>query len=128
MSTARPAPYARGVERPAIPPILDEHLEEMAYLWTSRRRLLFSPDVPARRLPGHDERIAAHWDALAIGAGAAVAVAEARLEDDNPWIVAAALRTWLELGAPDGPTAFARLESMPPALDPAWVEALRWTD
>ena len=128
MSTAPPVTFPQSAERPAVPPILEEHLEEQAFLWIQRRRLLFSPDVPARRLPAHDERIAAHWDALVIGGAASVAVAETRLEDENPWIAASALRCWLELARPDGPTAFARLETMPPEFAPAWREALRWVD
>lgn len=114
--------------RPAVRDILEEHLEEMGFLWMQRRRLLFSPDVPLRRLPRHDERIEAHADGLAIGGATSVEVAFERLEDENPWIAASALRTWLVLGAPDSATVLARFDEMPPALVPAWREALRWCD
>lgn len=114
--------------RPAARDILEEHLEEMGFLWIQRRRLLFSSDVPLRRLPQHDERIAAHWDGLVIGGATSVEIALERLEDENPWIAAAAARTWLMLGAPDSATALARFDEMPPALIPAWREAVRWCD
>ncbi len=113
--------------RPAARDILEEHLEEMGFLWMQRRRLLFSPDVPLRRLPNHDERIEAHADGLTIGRATSVEVALERLEDENPWIAAAALRTWLLIGAPDSATALARFDEMPPAFAPAWREALRWS-
>ena len=114
--------------RPAARDILEEHVEEMGFLWMQRRRLLFSPDVPLRRLPAHDERIEAHADGLAIGRATSVEVALERLEDENPWIAASALRTWLVIGAPDSATVLARFDEMPPALVPAWREALRWCD
>lgn len=114
--------------RPAARDILEEHVEEMGFLWMQRRRLLFSPDVPLRRLPAHDERIEAHADGLAIGRATSVEVALERIEDENPWIAASALRTWLVIGAPDSATVLARFDEMPPALTPAWREALRWCD
>ena len=116
-------------ERPAARDILEEHLEELAFLWIQRRRLLFSTDVPLRRLPGHDERIDAHIDGLRIGAKASVEVALAKLEEEeDPWLCASELHTWLTLGSPDSATALARFESMPPVLTPSWREALRWCD
>ena len=114
--------------RPAVRDILEEHLEEMGFLWMQRRRLLFSPEVPLRRLPRHDERIEAHADGLAIGGATSVEVAFERFEDENPWIAASALRTWLVLGSPESATVLARFDEMPPALVPAWREALRWCD
>jgi hypothetical protein len=58
-----------------------------------------------------------------------VEVALQRLEEEeDPWAVAAELRTWLVIGAPDSATALARFESMPPELAPSWREALRWCD
>lgn len=120
--TSRP-----GAARPAVPDVLLEHLEELAFLWIQRRGLLFSDDVPLRRMPAHDERIEAHQDGLRIGGAASVEVAAPLLEDGNPWLAAAALWTWLSIGEPQAAAAFARLDGMPPELDRAWREALRWT-
>lgn len=123
-ATAIPAAH-----RPAIRDVLEEHLEEMAFLWIQRRKLLFSTDVPLRRLPGHDERIDAHCDGLVVGGRESVEVALKRLdEEEDPWVCAAELRTWLVIGAPDPATALARFEAMPPELAPSWREALRWCD
>ena len=36
-------------ERPAARDILEEHIEEMAFLWIQRRKLLFSTDVATER-------------------------------------------------------------------------------
>ncbi len=117
-----------GADRPAVPPVLELHLEEMGFLWMQRRKLLFSADVPLRRLPAHDERIAAHADGLAIGRAASRAVAEARLTDENPWIAAAAAHTWIQVGAQPSEAVAARAEALPPELHAAWREAVRWLD
>lgn len=122
------APARPAASRPALPDVLLEHLEETAFLWIQRRVLLFSEDVPLRRMPQHDERIEAQLDALRIGGAASVEAAAPLLEEGNPWLVASALWTWLTLGAPAPADAFAKLEGMPEALDPSWREALRWAD
>src|SRR5512137_373674 len=90
-----------GVSRPALPDVIAEHLEELGFLNLQRRKLLFSPELPLRRLPAHDERIEAHLDGLRLGAGASLALAEETLSSDDPWAVFAAARMFLELRRPE---------------------------
>jgi len=120
-----PISLASVIDRPVIPNVLVEHLEEIAYLSIQRRKLLFSAEIPLRRFREHDERIEAHLDGLREGGPAAVKIAEARLSGEDPWFVYAAARVWLEQGQPDAPAVFERLKSLPAELAPAWKEALR---
>jgi hypothetical protein len=108
-----------------VPDVLEEHLEEMAYLAVQRRKLLFSPEIPLRRLPAHDERIAAHADGLAVGGPASVEVALTRLEDDDPWMTYSAARVVLELSPLDRAALLSRLVAVPQERRPSWREALR---
>ena len=89
------------VAAPVVPDILEEHLEEFAFLSLQRRKLLFDYETYADELASHDRRIEAHRAGLAIGGAASVDIARRRLEDTvMDWEIAAALRTWVELGHP----------------------------
>jgi hypothetical protein len=114
-----------AADRPALPDVLEEHLEEVGYLSIQRRKLLFSPEVPLRRLRQHAERIEAHLDGLRIGGPSSVKPALAKLDGDDPWFVYAAARAWLELAKPDAAAVTSRLQDVPPQLRPAWKEAFR---
>ena len=85
-------------EAPVIPDVLEEHLEELAFLSIQRRKLVFSPDVPLPDFLPHDGRILAHWKGLELGGEASVQIALTRLEAFDPWEVYAAARVWLGLG------------------------------
>jgi hypothetical protein len=111
--------------RPAVPPVLHQHLEEYGFLQLQRRRLLFSTDFPLRRLPGHDERIAAHWDGLVLGADASVKIALDRFDAEDPWEIASAIRVWLELGRPAATAVADRVAAADPEAAPSWREAFR---
>ena len=87
------------MDRPVVPHVLLEHLEELAALLVQRRKLFFSPEVPLRRLKLHDDRIEAHLDGLRTGGSAAIKIAEDRLAGD-PWLVVAAARVWMSQGSP----------------------------
>ena len=122
--TATPA-GTRSPLRPVIPDVLAEHLEEHGFLCLQRRRLIFSTEFPLRRLPMHDERIAAHWDGLVIGAADSVKLALEKLEGEEPWEIATAARVWLELGKPAPAAVAEKLGAAPPAQASSWREALR---
>jgi len=111
-------------QAPVIPDVLQEHLEEVAFLSIQRRKLLFSPELPLHRFLPHDGRIAAHWDALVLGGEASVQIALEKLEEFDPWEVYAAARVWLELGTPKTEEITQRLEAVEDDLLPAWREAL----
>jgi hypothetical protein len=113
------------VGRPAIPDILEEHLEELAHLSIQRRKLLFSGEVPLRRVRQHAERIEAHLDGLRVGGAASVKLCEKFLEADDPWLVHAAGRVWLELGEPSASGVNKRLEVVAADSVCAWKETFR---
>jgi len=112
-------------DRPAIPGVLAEHLEELAYLSIQRRKLLFSGDIPLRRLLRHAGRIEAHLDGLRTGSGASVKLCEKVLDGDDPWLLAVAGRVWIEFGGPGAAVLVERIKSAPPELGAAWKEVLR---
>ena len=111
--------------RPAVPDVLREHLEEMAYLSIQWRKLLFSPEIPLRRLAAHAGRIEAHLDGLRVGGPASLSIAQAMLDGDDPWFVSAAARVWIEMGQPEPAIIHQRLAALPPELFRAWKEAFR---
>jgi hypothetical protein len=100
-----------------------EHLEEHGFVSLQRRKLMFSSEVPVRRLAEHDERIAAHWDGLVVNRPESVAVAEERLAADDPWERATAIRFWLTAARTS--TLMPRLAEIPPEHAASWREAMR---
>jgi hypothetical protein len=115
----------RAVERPVVPNVLVEHLEEVAYLLIQRRKLLFSPEIPLRRLKEHDGRIEAHLDGLREGGSASVQIAENKLEEEDPWLLCAAARVWITQSEPSATKVMERLKGVSAETSAAWKEALR---
>jgi hypothetical protein len=88
-------------DRPAVPPVLSENLEELEFLSIQRRKLFCDFETTRAELLKHENRIEAHFDSLRVGGDAAVALAEKALEEAVfPWEVFAAARVWLELALP----------------------------
>lgn len=111
--------------RPPIPDVVAEHFEEHGFLSLQRRKLLFSTDLPARRLGRHDERIAAHWDGLEVARPASEALARERLGADEPWERVTAVRAWLAFTRPAPADVLAVLAETPPEHAGSWREAMR---
>jgi hypothetical protein len=111
--------------RPAVVDVLYEHFEEVAHLSVQWRKLIFSPEIPLRRLASHADRIEAHVDGLRVGGAAAVGMAEALLAGDDAWLVFSAARCWLEQGQGTPAVLEKRLQATPPELRGAWKEAFR---
>jgi uncharacterized protein (TIGR02270 family) len=57
-------PAKRGL---FLPDVLQEHFEELQFLWRQRQRAVRSPAYTLRALADLDERLAAHADGLVIG-------------------------------------------------------------
>ncbi|HEV2331446.1 MAG TPA: hypothetical protein VGY56_21900 [Verrucomicrobiae bacterium] len=112
-------------DRPAVPDVLHEHIHEIAYLSIQRRKLLFSQDIPLRRLRTHAGRIEAHLDGLRIGVPASVNIANGMLDGDDPWFISAALRIWVEIGQPQPAIVHQRLAAVAPELSGSCKEAFR---
>jgi hypothetical protein len=111
---------------PAVPDVLLEHIQELAFLWIQRKGLMFSADAPLPSLLRHQARIDAHWDALVIAGQSAVEIALEHFDDFDPWESAAALRVWLELGNPGPGDVIERFDAAAPKTHRSWREALRW--
>ncbi len=109
---------------PVIPDVLQEHLEEVAFLSIQARKLLFSPDITLAQFRGHGERIAAHWHGLQLGGEASVMLALDSLEAFDPWEAFAAARVWMELGSATAEEITQRIEAADEDQLPAWREAL----
>jgi hypothetical protein len=111
--------------RPPLPDVVAEHLEELAFLTVQRRKLIFSPELPPRRIATHDERIEAHLDGLRIGARASLPLAQEKLASDDPWELFSAARVFLELARPDAESLVRLTAKLGDDLLGAWREALR---
>lgn len=64
-----------------IPPILRQHAEGAAFLWTQRGRMFHDPAFGETDLGRLDRRLAAHIDGMLASGPAAFAEAEARFDD-----------------------------------------------
>ncbi len=125
MTETKPILETTVLDRPAVPDVLEEHLEETAFLLIRWRKLLFSSEIPLRRLGAQAERIEAHLDGLRVGGPASLSIALAMLDENDPWFVSVAARVWIELGQPEVQAIHERLAALPPELFGVWKEAFR---
>lgn len=102
--------------------ILEEHFEELEFLWTQRRDALHSADFTPRDLAELDQRIEAHVAGLLVGGEATVAVARELLTADDPMMVFAAAYTLLRFHTEEA--AQPLLAALSPA-EPPQREGLR---
>lgn len=77
------------MEELVLQDVLEEHLEELDFLWATRAHALFSPDFRPLHLGRLEERMEAHLDGLREGDGPGIAVCEAALTGDD-WSLRAA--------------------------------------
>jgi len=80
-----------------IPDILEEHFEELAFLWGQRQEALYSPEYTLPELLELEERIEAHVQGLLVGAENTIPFVEDGLSQDEPLEVFAASYTLLRL-------------------------------
>lgn len=80
-----------------IPDILEEHFEELAFLWGQRQEALYSPEYTLPELLELEERIEAHVQGLLVGAENTIPFVEDGLSQDEPLEVFAAAYTLLRL-------------------------------
>lgn len=81
--------------------ILEEHFEELEFLWQQRQEALRSPEYTLPELAELEERIEAHVDGLVLAGEAAIPVLEAGLAGDDPLIVFSAAYPLLRLDRDD---------------------------
>src|SRR2546427_6023009 len=80
-----PAPIATF-----IPDILEEHVEELAFLWEQRQAAVRDPRYTIRELTHLEERITAHLHGVLAGGEVALPLLEDTLSADDPHMVCAA--------------------------------------
>src|SRR5438128_33836 len=80
-----PAPIATF-----IPDILEEHIEELAFLWEQRQAAVRDPRYTIRELAHLEERITAHLQGVLAVGEVALPLLEATLSAEDPHIVFAA--------------------------------------
>jgi len=80
-----------------IPDILEEHFEELAFLWGQRQEALYSPEYTLPELLELEERIEAHVQGLLVGAEHTIPFVDDGLSQDEPLEVFAASYTLLRL-------------------------------
>ena len=73
-----------------LPDLLEEHLEEVEFLWAQREAALTSPRQTQRDLAHLDERIAAHVQGVLAAGEHAIPLLEERLASDDANVVFAA--------------------------------------
>lgn len=87
-----------------IPDILEEHVEELTWLWPARQAALRSPEEDLTTLRRIERRIAAHMDALVLAGDKSVPLLVSVLPEDEGTALAATV-TLLELGSGRGHNA-----------------------
>ncbi len=80
--------------------ILEEHFEELDFLWEQRERVVFSPDWTLPRLAELERRAEAHLDGLRIGAGRSVDIARPFLTGQEKSAATAAAFVFLAMEHP----------------------------
>jgi uncharacterized protein (TIGR02270 family) len=104
----RAAPPPRSAERPAsgrrikvIQDLLEEHHDELQFLWGQRQAALRSPRYTWQALLDLEERIEAHVQGLLVGGDHVVALVEGGLTADDPLAAFAAAYTFLRFEKED---------------------------
>ncbi|HEU4628426.1 MAG TPA: hypothetical protein VFS08_01735 [Gemmatimonadaceae bacterium] len=105
-----------------LPDVLEEHFEELQFLWGRRPAALRSPAHTARTLAELDERIAARLQGLLAQGEHTLPLLEAGLAGDDPMAVFAAAFTLLHLG---GEPALGRVREALAGAEGPRLEALR---
>lgn len=85
---------------PILMDIVEEHFDELDFLWEHREANVFTPDWTLHDLAQHEERMEAHLDGLRIAGEAGRELVRDRLEADEPSAATAAGLVLLSGSAP----------------------------
>lgn len=109
-----------------LPDVLEESLEELAFVAIQGRKLRFSAEAGRAALEAIEAREAAHLDVLQTGGARAGEIAREALDAAwNDWEVYAAARVWLLACEPPVTEITDRIVATPEALLGGWREAFR---
>lgn len=86
---------------PVMIDILEEHFEELDFLWEQREGVIFAPDWNLKELAELEESAEAHLDGLRIGAEDSVEVARPGLAREERGAATAAALTLMATGQPE---------------------------
>ncbi|MFO8174405.1 MAG: hypothetical protein R6T96_09000 [Longimicrobiales bacterium] len=86
---------------PVHPDIVEEHFDELEWLWEQRDAGIYSADWTLPILAEHEERAEAHLDGLRLSELHGVELARAKISEADAWAAAAATLVLFEAGAPE---------------------------
>jgi len=109
-----------------IPVVVEQHAEELAALWTTRRWMTRAGHVALRHLARFDQRIAAHQDGCGVAGDKALAVLNAQLETVTPGRLFAAAVVAFDLNHRATITRCLTLAEAIPDARPGMISALGW--
>ena len=113
-------------QRPGIPDVVEQHVGELASLWTARAVLETSGHASLLHLTRVDERVLAHEDGCCVAGSAAWAAARQRMvEPSSPDLFAATLVA-LDLLDPDALEQCVALAEALAETVPGVASALGW--
>ena len=85
---------------PVFIDIVEEHFDELDFLWEQREANVYTPDWTLRQLAEHEERVEAHLDGLRVAELHAIDLARERIGDGTSAAAAATFVLW-EAGEPE---------------------------
>ena len=91
---------------PVMQDIVEEHFDELDFLWEHREANVFTPDWTLHNLAEHEERVEAHLDGLRLAELHAVDLALERIGGGTTSAAAASTFVLCEIGQADSSMLF----------------------
>jgi uncharacterized protein (TIGR02270 family) len=113
---------------PVIYPVVAQHAAEAAFLSAQRRSAVGAANLSLRQLRYHDQRIAAHVDALRLAKDAGEAAGTMQLAADDSGAIFVAATLAIEGGALEGLERVLALCEAVPGAQSGLFAALGWSD